>query len=408
MAGERPESPETLNVLNSESDDENMFEVIDLDQCDSPGDLTNAVCDVDLEDESDIEGGANDDSDLTVSLHDGSVFCVVLGPGDHPLAVTGGEDNRAFVWRVGDGSTVFECSGHKDSVTCVGFSHDGSLLATGDMGGILKVWRTDCWQEVWSFEVGDLEWMEWHRHAPVLCAGTADGSVWLWKLPEGKTKMFQGPGCPTTCGTLLPDGSRAAIGYEDGTLRIWDLKRGLPLHTFKGSDFHQLSLTCLSCDPNGDRVLTGSLDGTARLLSPTSGKVLQTFQMEALGCQSSDSQSDCISVESVGFCHVIPLIAVGFLSGEIAVWDLPTHSLRHRINAGAGVVRLRWELSSAGLLAGCLNGTVSIWDALTGGLASRFHGHTQEVLDFALTSDATAFVTASGDGTSKTFCLRQV
>uniref|UniRef100_A0A8C4R2R4 Uncharacterized protein n=1 Tax=Eptatretus burgeri TaxID=7764 RepID=A0A8C4R2R4_EPTBU len=109
MARERNEN--TDNVLNFELDDENTFEVIELDQCDSPGDLANEVCDLDLEDESYVEGGANDDSDLTVSLHDGSVFCVVLAPGDHPVAVTGGEDNRAFVWRLCDGSTVFECSG---------------------------------------------------------------------------------------------------------------------------------------------------------------------------------------------------------------------------------------------------------------------------------------------------------
>ncbi len=47
--------------------------------------------------------------------------------------------------------------GHKDSVTCVGFSHDDSLLATGDMSGVIKVWKVDLREEIWSSEVGDLE-----------------------------------------------------------------------------------------------------------------------------------------------------------------------------------------------------------------------------------------------------------
>lgn len=47
--------------------------------------------------------------------------------------------------------------GHKDSVTCAGFSHDSTFVATGDMSGLIKVWRVDAKEEIWSFEAGDLE-----------------------------------------------------------------------------------------------------------------------------------------------------------------------------------------------------------------------------------------------------------
>ena len=48
-------------------------------------------------------------------------------------------------------------SGHKDSVTCVCFSYDSALVASGDMSGIIEVWQVDSKEEVWSFEVSDLE-----------------------------------------------------------------------------------------------------------------------------------------------------------------------------------------------------------------------------------------------------------
>lgn len=51
----------------------------------------------------------------------------------------------------------FLFAGHKDSVTCAGFCHDSTLVATGDMSGLLKVWQVDTKEEVWSFEAGDLE-----------------------------------------------------------------------------------------------------------------------------------------------------------------------------------------------------------------------------------------------------------
>lgn len=40
-----------------------------------------------------------------------SVFCVSLDPKTNTLAVTGGEDDKAFVWRLSDGELLFECAG---------------------------------------------------------------------------------------------------------------------------------------------------------------------------------------------------------------------------------------------------------------------------------------------------------
>lgn len=144
--------------------------------------------------------------------------------------------------------------GHKDSVTCAGFSHDSVFVATGDMSGLIKVWRVDAKEEVWSFEVGDLEvsggtpgavgssparkwgdstsvtlpvplsaqWMEWHPQAHVLLAGTADGNTWMWKIPSGDCKTFQGPACPATCGRILPDGEAWGLfGGGNVTSSVW-------------------------------------------------------------------------------------------------------------------------------------------------------------------------------------------
>ena len=61
------------------------------------------------------------------------------------------------------------------------------------------------------------QWLEWHPCAPVLLAGTADGNVWMWKIPGGDCKTFQGPGCQATCGKVLPDGeSEEGRGGREG------------------------------------------------------------------------------------------------------------------------------------------------------------------------------------------------
>lgn len=40
-----------------------------------------------------------------------SVFSVSLDPVNNSMAVTGGEDDKAYVWRIQDGDTHMECLG---------------------------------------------------------------------------------------------------------------------------------------------------------------------------------------------------------------------------------------------------------------------------------------------------------
>lgn len=56
--------------------------------------------------------------DLKIFLSPGSVFCVALDPATNSLAVTGGEDDKAYVWRLSDGEVLLECTGeHTDYYT---------------------------------------------------------------------------------------------------------------------------------------------------------------------------------------------------------------------------------------------------------------------------------------------------
>ncbi|XP_066520983.1 angio-associated migratory cell protein [Hoplias malabaricus] len=400
--------------------DEEIIEVIDLNDTEpGPDDLAEEFEDVDFADagnqDQDDEGwetedemeADQDDSDLTFSKHTGSVFCINLDPVMNNLAITGGEDDKAYVWNIADGEVLFECTGHKDSVTCAGFSHDSKLVVSGDMSGLIKVWKIETKEEIWSFEVGDLEWLHWHPCAPVLLAGAADGNVWMWKIPNGDCKTFQGPNCQATSGKILPDGKRAMVGYEDGTLRLWDLKQGNAIHVIKGNDGHQGALTSLECNKDGSLVLTGSVDGQAKLINTSTGKVLSSFSVQNNDEKNSMEEQDSNSVESVGFCNVLPLIAVAYLDGTLAIYDLSTQSIRHRCKHEVGIVHLQWEESSAVVATCNLGGVLTLWDARSGSMVSEYRGHSAEILDFTLNGEASVAVTAGGDHKAKVFCLQR-
>lgn len=149
-----------------------------------------------------------DHSDLVFSKHTGSVFCCDLHP-DGKLAVTGGEDDKAYVWSVATGDIVLDCVGHKDSVIFVGFSFDGAYLCTADMSGLIKVWKVNLeenqqqpWSIAFEYEADDLSWGLWHFGTRVLICGSMSGDIYVFKVPSGETKVLQGHNVKVECGKV--------------------------------------------------------------------------------------------------------------------------------------------------------------------------------------------------------------
>lgn len=316
--------------------------------------------------ESDPEGGAIPVVDMsmkTFQKHTGPIFCCNLHPTED-LAVTGGEDDQAYVWNLTTGEVVFHCDKHKDTVVCAEFSYDGAYLATGDLAGEIRVFKVQQeYRQVWEFSMGDMSWMMWHKASNVLIAGADTGEVYVWRIPSGDCKVLQGPGHKAECAQLMQDGKRLVVGYNDGTVKLWDIRTNTVAMELKpGAAYsHTEPVISVSTDGDNNMILTGGMDGKITVLGPN-GAVGNLFP-------SSDTEND--TVESVSFSPnaAMKLAVSGTIKGRITVWDVARQTIRCECKNGSdfdgGVTKVLW-VDETTVLISFTNGEIKAYDARTG------------------------------------------
>ena len=395
-------------------------------------------------DDSDRDSGSSGEEDADYETFEDDeeegdrVGVILKGHGEAVLAVavsskgdfvvTGGQDDKAIMWSVDVAKvrTVYE--GHKDSVLCVGISCKEHYVATGDMSGLILVWKRDSSLEVkdskiFEYEVDDLQWMSWHPLSdPVLVAGDQSGIIWIFKVTDGSVKSLQGFGFASNYGKVTKCGTRLVSGYEDGSLRIWDLKQSTVIHTITGGRAHSSTITSIDIDSSDSLAASGSTDCTTKLINLVSGKVIVT-----LPCGSEPVQTDAESkngrkegklgkggteggeedgeeiedsVETVAFCSSLPLIATGTLKGVIEIWDVPSQAKRVTFSLGERLTKICWNPSEPFILfASGLEGSIGSWDGRSGNLLFKKVIHEDQILDFNFSSDGNILVSACEDGT---------
>lgn len=148
-----------------------------------------------------------------------------------------------------------------DSVTQVGFNHDGKLLAMCDMSGRLRVYTVSSRKLLWSHEIdSDVEQMAWHTEANVLFCSTADGYFYMFKIANsGESEMrimYAGDNVGLSCFRVLRDGKRAACAYNSGNVRFWDLKSGQTINSLPNC--HEAEIISIELNSEGFQILTKS------------------------------------------------------------------------------------------------------------------------------------------------------
>ena len=293
-----------------------------------------------------VEEGENPDEMASAILdaHTQGIHSIDIHP-TLPLVVTGGEDDKTYLWTVSHDSKPAEpvtlkpereLAGHTDTVIATSFSADGTLLATGGMDGRIQLWNVADGTKVATMEdLGDsITYMFWHPKN-ILFAGSMDSQSAMWNEKGVCLQYFTGHASEVTCGALVKENKMLATGSEDFSVKVFAPKSGeLQVHfDSRGKGMYQLpaeAVTALAPHPRvADTLLAGYAGGRLAVLSIASKKVLAVVQAHAH------------AIEKIAVSTLYPYFATCCAGeGWMTVWNAESNNVvvRDQVKQDAGFV----------------------------------------------------------------------
>ncbi len=296
-----------------------------------------------------------------------------MGADDDPVTP---DEPGQVVGAVGDGEgaapapepPVWVASG--TSVAAVGWSPDGTRLASGDDSGRVRVW-----DPVSGVAVAALD-------------GHLDPGTVLTPLRPS----------PVTSVAWSPDGTRLASGDTDGRVRVWDPATGVVTEHRK----HWVTSSVV-WSPDGSRIASASgpdpddgnlSKGDVRVWDSVTG--VDVAEIPGLYTVRNSG------VQSVGWSPDGSRVAVaggGKSSSDVRVRD-PVSGVFVAVLPNPGLVwAVGWSPDGTRLAVASTDPAVLIWEPATARVVAVLEGHTHFVHRVAWSPDGTRLASASYDGT---------
>ena len=297
------------------------------------------------------------------------------------LAVSGGGDGVARIWRLGKPAVVLP---HGGKVVEAALDRSGGRVLTWGDEGTAKLWRAD-----------GTRLAEFANGAPINAAAlspdgrlvlTADdnGFVRLWRASGARVAAMQ-EGGKLVAATFGGDGALAATAGADGVARIWNGRTGAPLQLLRG---HTDAITAIAFSPDGRRLATASLDDTARIWNVRTGAVEHVLEGKDLG------------LTSVTFDRSGRLVLAAGRKGDARTWNVGSGVVAKVFRGHVSVVSDarfspdgRWVVTAGPTAAG-------VWNTKDASRLFFLRGHTQALRTAVFSGDGRWIFTAGAvDGT---------
>lgn len=230
-------------------------------------------------------------------------------------------------------------------VLCTDFSQDGSVIASGDQGGTVRIWGVQRQEQIATWQAHDSRVSEIavSPNGKVLATTSYSGDVSIWEIESGK-KITSLKAASQEIGGLrfLTNKSLASIG---GEVAIWSLPDGNRIHELASNVF----ASAIAASVDGAILAYASENNKLILFDTAKEQVIGEFSGHHGPVEYADLSSDGTRV------------ATSSQDKSIRISDVKTgRPIQVMDTYGSRVIGLRW-LPGDGLLIASDNGRVRLW-----------------------------------------------
>ena len=261
---------------------------------------------------------------------------------------------RVRLWDVASHTCTAALTGPEGAAFSVAFSPDGAVLASGNSGQPVHLWRLG----------------ERFRKGPITLAGDTD----------------------VMSVAFSPDGALLATGNCHKTVRLWDVAARTCIATLSG---HGGWVHSVAFGPDGGMLATGSGDHTIRL-----------WDVAGRSCIARLSGHSEI-VREVAFSPDGATLASGSVDKAIRLWDVAARTCVAVLGDGfTPVFCVAFSPDGSMLASGGPDSTVQLWDMATRTRIAILTGHAKAVTSVAFSPDGSTLASGSHDRTVRLWYLR--